>query len=386
MRRDLIRVLELRSVRGTGGGPEKTILNGAARADRGRFEVTVCYLRDARDTVFGIDRRAGALPIAYTEIRERHSFDRAIWPELVRIVRERHIDIVHAHEYKTDLLALALARATGVLPLATVHGWTGHSARERRVYYPFDKWLLRRYPRVIAVSTEIASVLARAGVEPERITTLLNGIDPEMFRLDRGAASPLRRDLRIGARELVIGTVGRAEPQKRYDVLVDAFARLRERRRNARLIVAGDGSELPRLKARADALQLGASCLFLGHRADIHALHHAFDLFVQSSDYEGTPNAVLEAMALETPIVTTAAGGTTDLVRDAEHALVVPCGDPIALDDAIERTLADPAAAAARVAAARARTEGELSFERRTRALEAIYAQLVADHRAARAA
>src|SRR5450759_4513640 len=104
-----IRVLELRSVRGTGGGPEKTILLGAARADRSRFAVPVCYIRDLRDDVFEIDRRARASAVDYVEISERHSFDPAIWGALRRLVHERQIDIVHAHDYKTDLLAWALA-------------------------------------------------------------------------------------------------------------------------------------------------------------------------------------------------------------------------------------------------------------------------------------
>src|SRR5690349_9916704 len=117
----MTRVLELRSVRGTGGGPEKTILAGASRADK-RFAVTVCYLRDVRDRVFGIDERARQMPIDYVEIRERHSFDPTIGPALVRLVRDRGVDIVHAHDYKTGALALVLAQVTGIVPLATAHG------------------------------------------------------------------------------------------------------------------------------------------------------------------------------------------------------------------------------------------------------------------------
>ena len=94
-----IRVLELRSVRGTGGGPEKTILAGAARSDPGRFAVTVCYIRDRRDEIFALDRVAADLGVDYVEVAERHSFDRGIWKQLRALVRDRHIDIVHAHEY-----------------------------------------------------------------------------------------------------------------------------------------------------------------------------------------------------------------------------------------------------------------------------------------------
>jgi hypothetical protein len=73
-----IRILELRSVRGTGGGPEKTILLGTARTDPQRFSVTICYLRDARDGIFGIDTQAAALPVDYEEIVEKLSITRRL--------------------------------------------------------------------------------------------------------------------------------------------------------------------------------------------------------------------------------------------------------------------------------------------------------------------
>ena len=83
----------------------------------------------------------------YVELVERGSFDLRIVPELTRAGHARGIDIVHAHEYKTDLLALVLARRTGVVPLATAHGWTGHSTRERRLYYPSTSGCWRGFRR-----------------------------------------------------------------------------------------------------------------------------------------------------------------------------------------------------------------------------------------------
>ena len=208
-----VRVLELRSVRGTGGGPEKTILAGAAMADPQRTHVVVCYLRDARDTVFHIDRRAADAQVDYVEILERHSFDWRIWGGLKQLIRDRNIQIVHAHDYKTDLLALLLSRSLGVRALSTVHGWTGHSARERLFYYPLDKRILSRFPKLIAVSTDIARQLCRHGADPRKITTLLNGIDHRRFRRNRDRQSEARAALSLSIDDVVIGSVGRLEPQ-----------------------------------------------------------------------------------------------------------------------------------------------------------------------------
>ena len=371
-----IRVLELRSVRGTGGGPEKTILQGAAAADPSRFAVTVCYLREPRDPLFGIGAWAQRLGIDYLEIPERHPLDTGVLEALRRLVREREIDIVHAHEYKTDGLAWMLARAEKVIPLATVHGWTGHSRRERWLYYPLDKWILARFPRLIAVSGEIRRELLRRGVHPERVTTILNGIDPEAFRRDRSRSPAVRGSLGLGLGDIVLGTVGRLEPQKRFDRLLEVFAGLRKSRPRLRLVLVGEGSARGDLEALRRKLGIEDDCHLLGHRADVADLHHAFDLFVQSSDYEGTPNVILEAMALQTPVIATDVGGTGELISDGEHGLLVPPGDAERLSQAIARALDDPAATARRAAAARARVEGPLSFRARMRAVEAIYEEL----------
>lgn len=375
-----IRVLELRSVRGTGGGPEKTILLGTALTDRSRFDVTVCYIRDRRDGVFAIDEWSRAIGIPYIEVHERHSLDPSVVPALRRIVRERRIDIVHAHEYKTDLLALLVARLEGVIPLSTAHGWTGHSTKERLLYYPADRWLLARYPRVIAVSEEIRQVLIRAGAQPDRVTTVLNSIDPQAFKRDPALEPLVRDELGLSRHAIVIGAVGRAEPQKRFELLVDVFAEVAATRPRLHLVIAGDGSRLAALRQQVAGLgPASARITLLGHRTDIPRVHHAFDVFVQSSDYEGTPNAVLEAMALGSPVVATRAGGTEEIAFDGVHARLVACGDGTALATAIAGLCDDPAAAAALAAAARRRVETELAFSTRVAKVERIYQALMAE-------
>lgn len=372
-----IRVLELRSVRGTGGGPEKTILLGAAMADPKRAQVTVCYLRDQRDTVFSIDERAVQAGVDYVEIPERHSFDPTVWPTLRRLIEARQIDLVHAHDYKTDILALLLAKATGVAALSTVHGWTGHSTRERLCYYPVDKKVLSRFSRLIAVSSEIGRELTRYGAEPSRITTVLNGIDPRQFRRDPSRVPAARAALGLVADDIAIGAVGRLEPQKRFDLLLEAFAVVHARRPNTRLFIVGDGSQRNWLSQQIQALRLTKSCTLVGHASDVRPSHHAFDLFVQSSEYEGTPNAVLEAMALETPIVATDAGGTAELVQDGVHGRILPIGRVDRLIHAMQEALADSNAARKMADRARLRVEGELSFESRVRRVEGIYAEML---------
>lgn len=373
-----LRILELRTVRGTGGGPEKTILLGTARTDSSRYAITVCYIRDERDSIFHIDRRAKDLPVDYLEVRERNSFDRRIWSQLKDLVKIRQIDIVHSHDYKTNLIAWMLRRRTRVIPLATAHGWTGHSPRERFVYYPGDRWVLARFPHVVAVSTGIKQQLVRAGARPENVTVVLNAIDPVAFVRDRRNEAAARSRFGVAPGDFVIGAVGRLEAQKDFGSLITAFSRIAAQVPHARLLIAGDGSLKSALQAQIDQLGLQQRCRLLGHVDDVPALHHALDLFAQASTYEGTPNSVLEAMALETAIVATDAGGTAELARHGQEGLIVPHSDVAALSAALMLAIQNDDARRARVRAARRRVETELSFETRLRRVETIYDALAA--------
>ena len=371
-----IRVLELRSVWGTGGGPDKTILSGAALKSTSGVENVVCYIRDQRDQVFTIDRRARALGIDYVEVHERHSFDRGIWLQLRTLVRSRAIDIVHAHDHKTDFLAWLLSFRERIVPLSTAHGFAGDS-RNEQIYYAVEKRLLARFPRVIAVSNPIRDELVRTGSQPERVTVINNGIDHRVFvrRPERQAAA--RAQLGYQPDDIVIGAVGRLESEKRFDLLLDAFAATARQFPKARLAIAGEGSCRPALEQAMRRSGISDRSRLLGHHGDVVTLHHAFDLLVQSSSREGTPNAVLEAMALETPVVATDVGGTRELVTNGIHGLLVSAGDAARLADGMIAALKDRPAARQRADAARRRVQNELSFERRVQKVEAVYHDLV---------
>jgi glycosyltransferase involved in cell wall biosynthesis len=373
-----IRVLELRSVRGTGGGPEKTILFGAARSDPARVLVTVCYIRDTRDDVFAIGDRARSLGIDYVEVLERGSFDPAIWSPLRRLIMDRGIHIIHSHDYKTDLLTWLLAKRTRRVALSTAHGWAGLTPRERLIYYPANKRLLARFPRVIAVSGRIRDELLRCGADPGRVSVVLNGIDPTRYCRDDARIAPARCALGLGPSDVAIVTVGRLEAVKRFDLLIQAFAVVHRARSDCRLFIAGDGSARQALEAERDKHDLGDRCVFLGHTADPTDLYHAADLFVQSADSEGTPNAVLEAMAFEVSVVATDAGGTREVLRDGLDGIIVPIGRLDTLIGAIQTVLDRPTEARKRARSARERVETDLAFETRMRRVEAIYEELLA--------
>jgi glycosyltransferase involved in cell wall biosynthesis len=341
---------------------------GAAIADRARVQVTVCCLRGHRDRVFAMPRSEADAGVDYVEVLERHSFDPLVWPRLRQIVIGRGIDVLHAHDYQTSLLALLLARAERVAPLTTVHDSAGtlrHSPDNRKI--------LAGFPRLIAVSSGIARELVDQGAPAGRITTMLNAVDHRRFRRNPARVAEARAAFELQPEHVAICAIGRLEQPQRFDLLLDAFAKVHARLPYTRLIIAGSGTQQGRLAERCSRLGLNGACLLAGQVSDVILLHHACDLFVQSADDGGTHSAVLEAMAMETPVVATAAAGTAELVHDGVHGRIVSPGSVERLVDGIQVALANPGGTRRMAVNARQRVEGELSFEARVRRVEDIY-------------
>jgi glycosyltransferase involved in cell wall biosynthesis len=160
----------------------------------------------------------------------------------------------------------------------------------------------------------------------------------------------------------VVGCIGRLSAEKGQRLLIEVFPEVLRAVPSARLLLAGDGPDLPRLRDRAETLALGDAVRFLGHRQDILDVYGSLDLLVLCSDTEGLPNVVLEAMALGVPVVATAVGGTPELVIDGRTGWLVPPAEPVPLGRAIVEALRRREEAAERAAAARRHVEADFDM------------------------
>jgi glycosyltransferase involved in cell wall biosynthesis len=372
----VIRSIELISVEGAGGGAESVVLRTAALADKSKLKMTLCCLRRADDEKFNLDRLAADRGIDYQEVIAKSPFDSQVLPNIRKIVRHCQADIIHAHGYKPAFFAYRIARSEGIKPLSTLHGWCGYSFRERFIYYPGEKMIVRTFPKVIAVSSKIRDTIIRWGCRPDNVEIVLNGIDADAFHANPAVRTAMRKKLGIADDCVVIGGVGRLERVKRFDILLETLKHLLPCNPKIELYIVGEGTLKDSLAKQINHLGLADRCHLLGYRSDIRDLYQAFDVLVQSSDSEGTPTVVVEAMALRVPVVATDVGGTHELAEHEKHALLVPRGNPQALAAAIEKTLNEKDATAKRVAAARRRVENQLSFQRRMRQIENIYEAL----------
>ncbi len=203
-----------------------------------------------------------------------------------------------------------------------------------------------------------------SGVPPERVVAIPYGIRPGDFEVPAGEAAAARRSLGAGPVDRLVVAVGRLHEQKRFDLLLEAFAAAARKVPTARLAVVGTGSLRGDLEARATALGVEEKVRFAGFRSDVAALFAGADLFALSSDDEGLPMVVIEAMASGRAVAATDVGSVRDLVVDGETGLVVPRRDPAALGEAMAALLSDDGRRAAMGQAGRARIRERFLLEK----------------------
>lgn len=366
-----INILEFRSVVGSGGGPEKTILVGATKMDHARFNVVVAYMRNADDPAYTIDRRAQDLGVNFYDLPERCSLDPNSIARLWRIIAREKIDIVHAHDYKTDVFALILRPFLRFKLVSTAHGWITTSPK-LHVYVMLDKLALRYCEKVMCVSSDIRNKLLRWGVRAERLIYLPNGVDTDHFSRKAPVAS-LRNELKINAVQPLIGAIGRLSEEKDLGAFLRVAQQVLRTIPTARFVLVGEGPHRPFLEQLARELGLDGRVLFLGQRNDILNVYTSLDLLLLTSSTEGFPNVVLEAMAMELPVVATDVGGVSDLLEDGITGRVVARGDIDGLARAVADLMKDREFAHRLAKAARERVCREFSFEGRVRKLERVY-------------
>jgi glycosyltransferase involved in cell wall biosynthesis len=225
---------------------------------------------------------------------------------------------------------------------------------------------LRRFDAVIAVSAPIAQRVRAAGVAPEKLHLVPNAFAPASGGVPRETA---RRTLNV-PNVPVIGWVGRLSREKGPDIALEAFARLR--RSNICLVMIGGGPEDSLLRRRAAALGLGDLVLWRGVVPNAGMLFSAFDAFFLSSRTEGTPVALLEAMAAGIPIVATRVGGVPDII-DESSARLVESSDVDGMAAALSDVLDDPNHARARAEKASERLAGYFAVDVWLSRYESIY-------------
>jgi glycosyltransferase involved in cell wall biosynthesis len=296
-------------------------------------------------------------------------------PQLIQICRRERVRIWHGHDYKSNLLGLLVRRFWPMHLVTTVHGWVKQT-RRTPLYYAIDRLCLPYYESVICVSKDLHELCLTRGVPARRCTLIENAIDIEQYarKLSVGEA---KRKFGFPPERLVIGAVGRLSEEKGFDHLIRATAELVKAGFDLSLLIVGEGDQEPYLRSLSTELGCADRVTLLGYRSDLTELYQAMDVFALSSLREGLPNVVLEAMALEIPIVATSVAGVAQLIRDGETGLLVPPKSVAELSAALARLLRDGDLRQRLTQSARRLVETRYSFSVRMQRIREIYDRLL---------
>jgi glycosyltransferase involved in cell wall biosynthesis len=377
-------ILHARVVGNQGGGPDKTIFNSARYAPP-RYRMAAAVIHPADNPQLDrLERLASDNACPLHPIPERHALSLATFRHALDLCRGLGVAIWHAHDYKSNLLGLAVARSHPLRLVTTVHGWMPVT-RRLRAYEALDRRLLRFYHHVFAVSPPLHATCRRVGVRPDRLTALPNGIETR----DRPAA-PSRADARarLGHRAgpLHLACVGRLSDEKRLDRAIRLIARLRDLDRDAHLHLVGDGPERTELTRLAQRLNVPDRIVFHGWQHDVTPHLAAADLVLLTSRTEGLPNALLEAMHAGVPVAATPVGGVPDLLDQGRCGVLLDPDTQDAWPAAVLAAIDDASSRDRRIEAAGQRIADRFTFARRMATVLDTYDRLLAPGQAARRA
>jgi glycosyltransferase involved in cell wall biosynthesis len=332
----LLAIIEATSIT----GPAKNLLEFARLGKDAGVDTSIAtFTRGQTDNLF--IRTAREAGIAVEVILENGPFDRSAMRTLASAADRLHPDIIQTHAVKSHFLA-RLAGLPRLAPwVAFHHGYTWPT-RRAQAYNQLDRWSLRAARKVLTVSAPFRDELVSHGVRRERIEIVHNAIRSDWGSRGNAPAETmaLRDSLGIPEGRKVVLIVGRLSKEKDHITLVRALSQLRSQI-DPHLLIVGEGQNRCSIEQEIARLGLAGHVMLTGHQPSAEPYYRIADLAVLSSLSEGSPNALLEAMAAGVPAVATAVGGIPEIVQDGESALLVQPSDLEGMSAAMVRLLID---------------------------------------------
>jgi glycosyltransferase involved in cell wall biosynthesis len=322
------------------GGPGKGVFQFLQYASREAFDYLLCNFELKNRPMGEFVREARASRLNLTLLKQRATIDPGLILRARRLVVENGINTVQTHGYKANALGFFLWLLFGVPWIAFAHGYTDDNWK-MRVYNRFDRWVLRHAVRIVCVSDSVRDSLIRRGIDRKKMRLVYNAIElPAAKALEGGAK--LKTTHGIAADRVVIGVVGRLNPEKGQMMFLRAMREVAVVCPEAMALIVGDGQDRELLERYSREHELEDRVIFTGYRHNVADYYRILDLLVLPSLSEGLPNTVLEAMACGVPVLATRVGGVPEIIDESNGVTVAP-NDPTALAEQMVELLRDDA-------------------------------------------
>lgn len=348
------------------GGTEKIILSLCTGLDRATFQQAVISLKSGGRTAE--DLAKANIPVELLNSADGFGAGILDLPRLYSVlkhkIKEYGPDIVHTWLTRANVIGRLAARAAGIDSVIS----SLRVMEAEKKYHLWSERLTHRFCRKVTVNSTLLKNFAaeEIGIPEEKLVLIFNGI--ETPSLSAATSNP-------GTHPLKVGTMGRLHRQKGIDVFLKAAKIIIQNFPETKILVAGEGPERSSLEKLAEDLRIGNQVQFLGVKNQTEFLS-TLDIFVLASRWEGMPNAVMEAMALQKPVVLTTVAGATDLIEDHQQGLLVPPEDEIRCAEAIRELVQNPDLRRTLARQAFEKIEKEFSLKKMLEAYAKLYCSL----------
>jgi glycosyltransferase involved in cell wall biosynthesis len=337
-------------------GAERIVTDLAINLDKDKYNVIICCLRKEGGPLVKELRKKGIKVII---LDKKLGMDFSIIRKIRKIIKEEKIDLVHTHLFTANLwgrLAAILMNKTIIVTEHNTDYW------KNWLHKFIDKFLEKFTNKIITVSDGVSSFYQEyENIPRNKIKTIYNGIDLRKFSNSKHFSKKAR----------IIGMIARLNEQKNYRNFLNAAYIINKQDTNINFLIVGEGPLKEDLEKYAQ--RLGKNIKFLGQRKDIPEIIKGIDIFVLSSDYEGLPLTILEAMAASKSVVATNVGGIPEAVEDGKTGILVPPKNPDALANAIMKLLKNPRLRKQMGEAGRKRAEKYFTMEKMVKKYEDVY-------------
>ncbi len=352
------------------GGAEQVVLGLVRNMDRVHYQPIVICLDDKGPFASGAEE--ACVPVL--ELKKKRGLDLLLPFRLASLLREHNVKLVHTHLFNGHLWGRLAALIAGLPVVSTEHGMDHWRTP---FHHALDVVLTLKNSCVVFVSDEARRFYrARVPALKNRDRVIFNGIETARFS-GRASRDKVRAELGFKPGAWVVGTAGRFVPEKRHDIFFAALKSLRARGLDAKGLVIGGGPLQSAVERTVRDLELTEHVVLTGVRQDLPDLYPAMDVFMLSSDREGLPITILEAMSAGIPVVSTNVGGIHSCVRPGETGWLVPAGDAEALALAALEAYSDASQSRLKVDAARKLIKSEFSVEAMTAQYKTLYDEVL---------
>lgn len=353
------------------GGAEMLLPETLKLHDQDNFEFHYIYFLPWKDQLVNVIEQAGGV---VTCLPAKNNIQLILqWAKVKQYIKDHQIQVLHCHLPWAGFLGRLVH---GITKIPMVYSEHNKQERYHKITFYLNKFTFNSQSRAIAVSEDVAESIQK-NIKPKiPVQVVLNGVNTDSFQKDIALGKTLREKLDLPENAIVIGTIAVFRFQKRLIEWLEIMKQVCAENANVYGIIVGDGPLKQEILEKRKLLGLEAKIIMPGLETDVKPWLSAMDIYMMTSVFEGLPIALLEAMSMSCPVVSTDAGGIKEVIRSEEHGLIVSTDQWNDLIPAANRIIKDTSLRSELGKGARERVVQAFSLTKMVRELEAVYVEM----------